>query len=91
MLSEQTTRHIPTRVESGTFVKPGRSTRVKFRTWGEYIFRFIGCLLIPLLLPATRDVSLSISLLTSLKSVNFRFGMWWNSAHSDRRAALGDR
>lgn len=66
----------------GTFVKPGRSTRVKFRTWGEKIFRLIGCRLIPLLFPAILAVSFSISCLTRAKSSNLRPGRWWNSAHS---------
>lgn len=59
---------------------------MRFRTLGENILRFMGCRLIPLLLPATRDVSFSISRLTSEKSLNLRLGMWWNSAHSERRA-----
>lgn len=51
----------------------------------------MGWRLMPLLLPATRAVSFSISRLTSEKSVKRRLGMWWNSAHSERRAAAGDR
>lgn len=54
-----------------TFVNPGRSTRVKFRTCGEKIFRLMGCRLMPLLLPAIRAVSASISRLTSVKSYHF--------------------
>lgn len=51
----------------------------------------MGCLLMPLLVPATLDVSFSISRLTSIKSLNRLLGMWWNSAHSERRAAPGER
>jgi hypothetical protein len=65
-----------------TFVNPGRSTNVKLKTCGEYILRFIGDRLIPLLFPAILAVSFSISRFTSWNSVNLRFGIWWNSAHS---------
>lgn len=51
----------------------------------------MGCRLIPLLLPATLEVSFSISRRTSVKSLKRRFGMWWNSAHSDRLAWDGER
>lgn len=71
-----------------TLVKPGKSTNVKLRTCGEYILRLIGCRLMPLLLPAMRAVSASISLLTSEKSYHFRPGTWLNSAHSCCPATL---
>jgi len=54
-----------------TLVSPGRSTRVRSKTSGEYIRRDIGNLLTPLFCPATLKVSCSISFLISLKSVNF--------------------
>lgn len=73
---------------NNTFVKPGRSTSVKLRTCGEYILRLMGDRLIPLLLPAILAVSFSISRFTSWKSVNLRFGIWWNSAHSGCVATL---
>jgi hypothetical protein len=44
----------------------------------------------PLLLPAILAVSFSISRLTSWNSVNLRFGMWWNSAHSGCVATAAD-
>ncbi|KAH3665787.1 hypothetical protein OGAPHI_003975 [Ogataea philodendri] len=47
----------------GIFVRPGKSTIVKLRTFGEYTFKLIGILLIPLFLPAILAVSFSISFL----------------------------
>ena len=35
----------------GTFVIPGKSTKVRFSTWGENIFKFIDTLDIPLFFP----------------------------------------
>lgn len=52
--------------------------------------RFIGWRLIPLLFPAILAVSFSISRFTSSNSVNRRFGMWWNSAHSGCVATLAE-
>lgn len=46
----------------------------------------MGCRVMPLLLPATRAVSFSISRLASPKSVKRLLGMWLNSAHSPGRA-----
>jgi len=71
----------------GILVKPGKSTKVRLRTLGLKIFRWMGSLLIPLFKPATRAVSASISLRTASKSVNLCPGEWRNSAHSGSRAA----
>lgn len=69
------------RTDNVTFVKPGRSTNVKSNTFGLYILRLIGSLLIPLFWPATRKVSASISLRISPKSVK-RLSVCKNWAYS---------
>ena len=38
----------------GTFVIPGKSTKVRFKTWGENIFRLIEIFEIPLFFPENR-------------------------------------
>lgn len=53
-----------------TLVSPGKSTNVRSKTFGLYIRRLIGSLLIPLFWPATLNVSRSISFRISSKSVN---------------------
>ena len=73
---------------TGTFVKPGRSTRVRVRTLGEYIRRLIGAGEMPALRPVFESVSLTISSLILLKSKNFCPGMCRNSPHSSTFAAL---
>ena len=76
----------------GIFVRPGKSTKVRLRTLGLKIFKWIGSLLIPLFNPATLAVSASISLRTAPKSANLWPGEWRNSAHSGSRAAsCGER
>ena len=53
---------------TGTFVRPGRSTRVRVRTLGEYIRRLMGCGEMPTFRPAFASVSLTISSLILPKS-----------------------
>ena len=73
---------------TGTFVRPGKSTRVRVRTLGEYIRRLIGCGDIPAFLPVFASVSLMISSLILLKSKSFSPGRCKNSPHSSALAAL---
>lgn len=67
-----------------TFVSPGRSTSERFRTDVEYILRTIGSVQTPLLCPALRLVSCSISLQISPKSVKTFPFVWRNFPHSSR-------
>ena len=66
---------------TGTRVIPGRSMRVKFKTWGEKILRRIGSELMPLLLPADFSVSVAISSLIWAKSLNFLSPVCRNFPH----------
>jgi hypothetical protein len=67
---------------TGTFVSPGRSTRVRVRTLGEYMRRLMGAGEMPALRPVLDSVSRTISSLILLKSWNFWPGMCRNSPHS---------
>ena len=46
---------------TGTFVKPGRSTRVSVTTFGENMRRLMGCGEMPAFLPVFASVSRTIS------------------------------
>lgn len=52
----------------GIFVRPGKSTKVRLRTFLEKTFRWIGSREMPLFSPATRSVSSMISCRTASKS-----------------------
>jgi len=69
-------------------VIPGRSTRVKSGVSLEKIFKTIGLSTIPLFLPATLSVKVSIIFLTSLKSKNFLPLTSLNSAQGFSAAIL---
>lgn len=71
-------------LNKNTFVSPGRSTSERFRTDVEYILRTIGSVQTPLLCPALRLVSCSISLQISPKSVKTFPFVWRNFPHSSR-------
>ena len=73
---------------TGTFVKPGRSTRVRVRTFGEKILRLIGNGDMPAFLPVLASVSRTISSRIFEKSKNFSPGRCRNSPHSSAFAAL---
>lgn len=73
---------------TGTFVRPGRSTMVRLRTWGEKIRRFIGSAETFLELPTLRSVSATISSRILAKSKNFWPGLWRNSPHSSPSSSL---
>lgn len=47
---------------------PGRSTKVRLSTCGEYIFKLMDLLLMPLFRPVSRSVSRAISARISAKS-----------------------
>ena len=68
---------------TGTFVKPGKSTKVKSTTLGEKIDKLMGVSLTFLVVePAIVSVLRSISCLISWKSNIFLFGKWVNSPYS---------
>ena len=73
---------------TGTFVKPGRSTRVKVRTLGEKILKLIGTGDMPAFFPVLASVSRTISSRIFVKSKNFSPGRCRNSPHSSGFAAL---
>ena len=80
---------------ANTFVSPGKSTSVKLSTCGEYILRFIGERLMPLLFPAILAVSFSISRFTSLKlcesAIGYvvELGPFWLCSHTRGRVWSG--
>ena len=74
---------------TGTFVRPGRSIKVRSTTFEEKIVREIGCVDTPLFLPAIFAVWISISSRTLSKSRNFWFFRCKNSAYSCLSFAFG--
>lgn len=67
---------------TGTFVRPGKSTRVSVSTLGENMRRLMGCGEIPALRPVFASVSRTISARIFPKSKNFSPGRCKNSPHS---------
>ncbi len=66
----------------GTFASPGRSTKVRSTTYGEYIVKLIGSSEIFLSIPANLFVCSSISYLIFSKSKNFSPFLCKNSPYS---------
>lgn len=69
-------------------MRPGKSTKVRVRTFGEKIRRLMGTGEMPAFLPVLASVSRTISSLILEKSWNFWPGRWRNSPHSSAFVAL---